>query len=84
MSRQRQKDKGKNMKCENCGNEHDGSYGSGRFCSDYCRRSYSGKKSFEKRDKNWKSPFLNPEFRKKQIGTVWKMEMQVLRRNNFI
>ena len=51
------------MKCENCGNEHDGSYGSGRFCSDHCRRVYSGKKAFEKRDKNWKSPFLNPEFR---------------------
>lgn len=62
------------MKCENCGNEHDGSYGSGRFCSDYCRRSYSGKKSFEKRDKNWKSPFLNPEFRKNKQAPYgrWK------------
>ena len=30
--------------CENCGNEHDGSYGSGRFCSDHCRRSFNGKK----------------------------------------
>lgn len=26
--------------CENCGKEHDGSYGSGRFCSDHCRRAY--------------------------------------------
>lgn len=32
------------MKCENCGNEHDGSYGSGRFCSEHCRRSFCGKK----------------------------------------
>ena len=32
------------MKCENCGNEHDGSYGSGRFCSDHCRRVYAGKR----------------------------------------
>lgn len=32
------------MKCENCGKEHDGSYGSGRFCSDHCRRVYSGKR----------------------------------------
>lgn len=24
------------MKCENCGKEHDGSYGSGRFCSRSC------------------------------------------------
>ena len=29
------------MECENCGNEHDGSYGSGRFCSEHCRRQYS-------------------------------------------
>ena len=32
------------MKCENCNREHDGSYGSGRFCSDHCRRVYSGKR----------------------------------------
>ena len=30
--------------CENCGKEHDGSYGSGRFCSSACRHSYSAKK----------------------------------------
>ena len=30
------------MKCEQCGNEHDGSYGSGRFCSEKCKRSYCG------------------------------------------
>ena len=30
--------------CEYCGKEHDGSYGSGRFCSDHCRRVYSGKR----------------------------------------
>lgn len=27
------------MKCEKCGNEHDGSYGSGRFCSRACANS---------------------------------------------
>ena len=31
------------MICENCGKEHDGSYGSGRFCSEECARSYSTK-----------------------------------------
>ena len=31
------------MKCENCGNEHDGSYGSGRFCSNQCRQVFIGK-----------------------------------------
>ena len=40
--------KGKNnMKCENCGNEHDGSYGSGRFCSKHCRCSFNAKKVFK-------------------------------------
>ena len=29
--------------CENCGKEHDGSYGSGRFCSKECAKSYSSK-----------------------------------------
>lgn len=31
------------MKCENCNNEHDGSYGSGRFCSSKCARGFSTK-----------------------------------------
>ena len=42
----------KNMKkniCENCGNEHDGSYGSGRFCSAHCRRVWIGKQAVAKR-----------------------------------
>lgn len=32
------------FKCENtdCENEHDGSYGSGRFCSLKCKRHYIG------------------------------------------
>lgn len=29
--------------CENCGKEHNGSYGSGRFCSSKCARAFSGK-----------------------------------------
>lgn len=33
------------MICENCGKEHDGSYGSGRFCSKECARSYSSKQN---------------------------------------
>lgn len=31
------------MKCENCNSEHDGSYGSGRFCSTKCSRGFSTK-----------------------------------------
>jgi len=33
------------MKCENCGKEHNGSYGSGRFCSKECARAFSTKNS---------------------------------------
>ncbi len=29
--------------CENCGKEHDGTYGSGRFCSKECARGFSTK-----------------------------------------
>ena len=29
--------------CENCGKEHDGSYGSGRFCSKTCRSVFTAK-----------------------------------------
>lgn len=31
------------MICENCNKEHDGSYGSGRFCSSKCARAFSTK-----------------------------------------
>lgn len=31
------------LKCEYCGNEHTGSYGSGRFCSEHCARGFSSK-----------------------------------------
>ena len=31
------------MICENCGKEHDGAYGSGRFCCSKCARSFSTK-----------------------------------------
>lgn len=33
------------MTCEQCGIEHDGTYGSGRFCSDHCKRIFCGKQS---------------------------------------
>ena len=31
--------------CENCGCSHDGTYGSGRFCTNSCRMSYISKKN---------------------------------------
>ncbi len=44
------------MKCEKCHKEHDGSYGSGRFCSKECARGFSGSnRSLESRQKTGKS-----------------------------
>ena len=44
------------MKCEKCGKEHDGSYGSGRFCSTKCARGFSSSnRSLESRQKTAKS-----------------------------
>jgi len=31
------------MKCESCNNKHKGEYGSGRFCSEHCARSFASK-----------------------------------------
>ena len=35
------------MICENCGSNHDGSYGSGRFCCSKCARGFSTKANRE-------------------------------------
>ncbi len=37
------------MNCENCNNIHNGNYGTGRFCSQSCARSFSTKKSKNKK-----------------------------------
>ena len=42
------------MKCENCGKEHDGSYGSGRFCSVSCKQKFCIK---PKKNKQYKCKF---------------------------
>ena len=41
--------------CENCWKEHDGSYGSGRFCSKQCRGAFVAKnqKTGCKANKSW-------------------------------
>ena len=49
--------------CENCNKEHNGSYGSGRFCDEKCARTYSsninkeqkGKKISEAMKERWKN-----------------------------
>lgn len=53
--------------CENCGKIHDGSYGSGRFCSKFCAHSYTAKQGMEsknrKRSDKLKNKHLSVETR---------------------
>lgn len=53
--------------CETCGMEHDGSYGSGRFCSDHCRRVNNGRSV-----KNRKTPFTKGSSYVKAKEGGWK------------
>ena len=39
-------------KCEQCGNRHSGNYGSGRFCSTLCARSFASKKNDKSKRKH--------------------------------
>ena len=52
------------MKCEKCSIDHDGTYGSGRFCSSICSRSYSSNKN--KDEKNRK---ISESLKGKYTGT---------------
>ena len=42
------------MICENCGKEHSGDFGSGRFCSKKCAKSFSTKSINHKETKKCK------------------------------
>ena len=53
------------MECENCHKEHDGSYGSGRFCSKRCRCSYNAKQVKHRQ--------IPRKFKRSPYGT-WKCE----------
>ena len=64
-------------KCEFCGSEHDGSYGSGRFCCAVCARKYS-------------NTYVTKEGRKNQIKALndkamreMQAEMRRLKSKNF-
>lgn len=50
--------------CENCGKEHDGSYGSGRFCSKQCRGAFVAKnqKTGCKANKSWQCEYCGLVF----------------------
>jgi protein-arginine kinase activator protein McsA len=77
------------MICENCKNHHEGNYGSGRFCSVKCSRSFSTKKNkgliYEKVSKTLKETLkdmkkdnvkLNCEKCKKEFEVIWNKRNQ--------
>jgi hypothetical protein len=52
-------------RCENCDLEHNGNYGSGRFCNDKCARSFSTKKNREQINKK-----VSEKLKKFHIGVI--------------
>lgn len=67
------------MKCEKCNKEHDGRYGSGRFCSALCARSFSTQKNRkltnEKISKALTGRKLSEEHKTK-ISETWERKLQ--------
>ena len=57
------------FKCEICGKEHDGSYGSGKFCCNHCRQINAAKHV-----KNRKSGFADNALKNRAPYGTWKCE----------
>lgn len=71
--------KSKILFCEKCGDVHDGSYGSGRFCCKKCARSFSSScvsKEGRKRQKEALNDPINREKCKKNRKTVDKKKKE--------
>lgn len=61
-------------KCENCNYKHDGSYGSGRFCSSKCARGFSTKKKRKEINKKVSDKLLGRKGKsKKYSNEKWKI-----------
>ena len=63
-------------KCEFCGSEHDGNYGSGRFCSARCASKYSNAFVSEQGRNNQIRALNDEENRKKAINARSREEKQ--------
>lgn len=66
------------FKCDNpeCQNEHDGSYGSGRFCSKHCKLSFIAKEAYKTKVQNgtFKSGFSEFNLKRRAPYGTWKCE----------
>lgn len=67
--------------CENCKKEHDGSYGSGRFCSKRCRGQFSakGKNTGKRRNEPWKCDQCECEFHSRSMLYQHKREVHQIK-----
>lgn len=63
------------MICENCNNEHDGSFASGRFCCRVCSRSFSTKSKRKEINRKVKEKLTGVKFseeRRQHLRNIWK------------
>lgn len=58
------------MKCEFCGKEHNGQYGSGRFCSASCARSFSTSKNRDEINRKRSVALKNTKIYSNGIDTI--------------
>lgn len=68
-------------RCELCNKEHDGSYGSGRFCSKECARSFSTKKDNAKETKIAKCVICGKDVVTNKRTDASKVKCLVCKRN---
>ena len=67
------------MICENCGCNHDGTYGSGRFCSCKCARCFSSKAKREEINKKVSNTL---KLKHKKVIKTCKICLKILSRQN--
>lgn len=65
------------FKCENCGKEHDGTYGSGRFCNTICSHSFSSKTNNEKRRSNISKTFKEKKYSFQHLSKEIRKSMTI-------
>lgn len=58
------------MICEKCGSEHDGKYGSGRFCCEKCARSFSTATKREEINKKVSKTLTGKKFTSERLKNV--------------
>jgi len=59
------------MNCETCGKNHTGDYGSGRFCSTVCARSFSSKESRQIRNEKISNALRGRSVGQNQLPTLF-------------